>query len=61
MYGSDTPSPVWFINIATNTLHPLQDVVDGFIPDGTTIGIVVQSLQQSHTTISHVQQRSTDM
>jgi hypothetical protein len=46
-------SPVWFVDIATKIMYPPDEVSQ--IPGGAQVGLVLESLQQRHTSISIAQ------
>lgn len=50
LFGSDAPSSVWLVDIDNSNMYPLGDA--DAIPDNVELGIVIESLQQPHTTVT---------
>jgi len=53
---SDEIAPLWLIDTTTKYLYPIEQY--GEIPNANGIGIVVESLQQRHTYIARLWNRS---
>lgn len=46
-------SPVWFVDVASKILYRPDELAS--IPGGTQVGLVLESLQQRHTSITIAQ------